>query len=307
MKLISVVVPVYNEEENIDEAYSRITKVMTGLPEYDYEIVFFDDGSTDGSRKMIRKLCASDEKVKAVFYAKNFGYQKSTFYCMREAKGDCAIIVHADMQNPPENIPEFVEKWEKGAALVLGVKDGSNENKMMFFIRTVFYWLMNHFFGTKMIPHATEFELFSRSFIGVLRQINVNCPFLRAIIADYGYDIDYVHYRQDKRKKGSSKFNLSKYYDFAVGGIVSMSTNLPRKGLALSLAALLISTVELILHLVFRQSAGMAPAEAVLLRGGIILVEISLLFNSLMAEYAVSRNHAGTGEPLIVESERINY
>ena len=112
-KLISIVVPNYNEVDTLDELYERTTKVMQTLDKYDYEIVFFDDGSTDGSKKKIEELCNKDKHIKAVFYSKNFGYAKGTFYCFQQAKGDCAIILHADLQNPPEEIPNFVERWEK--------------------------------------------------------------------------------------------------------------------------------------------------------------------------------------------------
>ena len=136
-KLISIVVPNYNEVNSLDELYERTTKVMQTLDKYDYEIVFFDDGSTDGSKEKIEELCNKDNHVKAVFYSKNFGYAKGTFYCFQQAKGDCAVILHADLQNPPEEIPKFVEKWENGVQIVFGVKNQSRENKFVYFIRTV--------------------------------------------------------------------------------------------------------------------------------------------------------------------------
>ena len=141
-KLITVAVPVYNELLNIQPLYMRTSAVCETLSAYDYEIVFFDDGSTDGTRKEIEALCAADTHVKAVFYSRNFGYSKNIFYAMQQAKGDCAIILHADLQNPPELIPAFIEKWETGAQIVQGVKTKSKENGLMFFLRTVYYWLL---------------------------------------------------------------------------------------------------------------------------------------------------------------------
>ena len=153
-KLITVAVPVYNELLNIQPLYMRTSAVCETLSAYDYEIVFFDDGSTDGTRKEIEALCAADTHVKAVFYSRNFGYSKNIFYAMQQAKGDCAIILHADLQNPPELIPAFIEKWETGAQIVQGVKTKSKENGLMFFLRTVYYWLMRVVFGVKLKPHA---------------------------------------------------------------------------------------------------------------------------------------------------------
>ena len=146
------------------------------------------------TREAVEKLCEKHNEVKAVFYSKNFGYLKSTFYCMQQAKGDCAIIVHADLQNPPELIPEFIEKWEKGAQVVLGVKNKSRENKFVYFLRTVFYFFMINIFGVKLIAHATEFELFDKSFIDILNNIKTNTPFLRGIVTEYASSIDCVYY-----------------------------------------------------------------------------------------------------------------
>ena len=133
-KLISVVVPIYNEIAMIDEIIGRIQAVFKTIENYNYEIVFFDDGSTDGTRAAVEKICSECDNVKGVFYTRNFGYLKNTFYCMQQAKGDCAIIVHADLQNPPELIPEFIKKWENGAQVVLGVKNQSKENKFIYFL-----------------------------------------------------------------------------------------------------------------------------------------------------------------------------
>ena len=133
-KTITVCVPVYNEKDNILKTYERISGVMRSLPDYEYEIVFFDDGSSDGSRDEIKELCHRDERVKAVLYSRNFGYSKNVFYCMQQAKGDAAVIIHCDLQNPPEVIPEFIKKWENGADVVLGTKSRSYENKIVYFL-----------------------------------------------------------------------------------------------------------------------------------------------------------------------------
>ena len=218
-KLISVVIPTCNEIDVIDELYERVTNVMKSIEAYEYEIVFFDDGSTDGSKTKIEELCAEHSEVKCVMYSKNFGYLKNTFYAMQQAKGDCAIIIHADLQNPPEMIPEFIKRWEDGAQVVQGIKNQSKENKFVYFLRTVFYYLMIKFFGIKMTAHATEFELFDKSLIDVLKKIKVNSPFLRGIVSEYATRIDYIYYTQDARKKGKSKFLM-----FILNGLLGIIT-----------------------------------------------------------------------------------
>ena len=126
-KLVSIVVPIYNEVDMIHEIYDRVNNVFNELPDYDYELVFFDDGSSDGTCKKIEDLSEIHPNVKGVFYSKNFGYIKNTFYAVQQAKGDCAFLLHADLQNPPELIPEFLKKWENGAQVVLGIKNKSKE------------------------------------------------------------------------------------------------------------------------------------------------------------------------------------
>ncbi|MBP9989764.1 MAG: glycosyltransferase family 2 protein [Ruminococcus sp.] len=308
-KTVTIAVPVFNEELMIEEVYLRISSVMKSLDKYDYEIVFFDDGSTDSSRKKIEKLCSEDEKVKAVFYKKNFGYSKTIFYCMQQAKGDCAILIHADLQNPPELIPQMIEKWENGSDAVIGIKNKSRENKIMFFIRTVFYFVMNAFFGMNLVPHATDFELLDKSFINVQKNSKYKNPFLRSIIQEYASDISYVYYTQDKRRKGKTKFNISKYYDFAICGIVNMSKNLPRKFLVFGIIMALLSLAEFLIFFVPSLYLGRVGdiASCVILR--LILFSLSLLivFISVISEYIIAMADTQNNKPFIVESKRINY
>ena len=308
-KLISIVVPNYNEVGTLDELYERTTRVMQTLTKYDYEIVFFDDGSKDGSKEKIEELCKKDEHIKAVFYSKNFGYAKGTFYCFQQAKGDCAVILHADLQNPPEEIPRLVEKWETGAQIVLGIKNQSRENKFVYFMRTLFYWMINNVFGVKMIPHATEFELFDKSFINVLKRINTNEPFLRGLIYEYGTSYEQVFYTQEKRKKGKSKFTLSKYYDFAVCGIVNASKVLPRRVIWVSVIAMVLTILELFFSCIpsvwgtsFHGAIG-----HVMIRLIFIFMGLLTLMVSFCAEHLISIPRNNGEKPIIIEEKRINY
>lgn len=308
-KMISVVVPVYNEVAMIDEIYNRICAVFETVENYDYEIVFFDDGSSDGTRDAVEKLCSEQNEVKCVLYKRNFGYLKNTFYSMQQAKGDCAIIVHADLQNPPELIPEFIKKWENGAQVVLGVKNKSRENRFVYFLRTVFYFLMINLFGVKLIPHATEFELFDRSFIDTLKQIKVNNPFLRGIISEYASDIGYVYYTQDARKKGKSKFNLNKYYDFAICGITQYSVNLPRKFIFLSVLALIGLIIEFFAVALpsFAGAEVLNISNAVILRCIFAVLLVMIIIGCIIFEYVISAIRNSAEKPLVVEEKRIDY
>lgn len=308
-KTVSVVVPIFNEISMLDEIYKRINAVFEKLEDYTYEIVFFDDGSTDGTRDAVEELGKKHEEVKGVFYTKNFGYLKNTFYCMQQAKGDCAIIVHADLQNPPELIPEFLKRWENGAQVVQGVKSKSRENKFVYFLRTVFYFIMIRFFGVKLTPHATEFELFDRSFIEVLRRIKTNNPFLRGIVSEYASSIDYVYYTQDARKKGKSKFNINKYYDFAICGITQYSRNLPRKVIVVCVVAILTLLAEFCLILVpnFNDLTLMNISNSIIIRCLFLALCLFIILVCVMFEYVISILNNTGEKPLVVEEKRINY
>ncbi len=308
-KLISVCIPVFNEKENIENAYERICAVMSEMADYEYEIVFFDDGSTDGSGKIIEELCEKDERVKAVFYERNFGYSKTVFYCMQQAKGDAAIIVHCDLQNPPEKIPNFVKKWEEGADVVMGVKSKSRENKFMYFLRSLGYFILNFIFGMNIVPHATEFELLDKSIIEVLNGISTQNPFLRGYILEYGKNIQKVYYTQDKRKSGKSHFNFKRYYDFSLGGIVSMSTCLPRRFILFSVIALIALFLEFFIR--FIPACVLMESEVfwngLIIRIGLFALLLLIMLVSVIFEYVITVMKNTEQKPFVIEKKRLRY
>ena len=213
------------------------------------------------------------------------------------------------MQNPPEEIPRLVEKWETGAQIVLGIKNQSRENKFVYFMRTLFYWMINNVFGVKMIPHATEFELFDKSFIDVLKRINTNEPFLRGLIYEYGTSYEQVYYTQEKRKKGKSKFTLSKYYDFAVCGIVNASKVLPRRVIWVSVIVMVLTILELFFSCIpsvwgtsFHGAIG-----HIMIRLIVIFMGLLTLMVSFCAEHLISLPRNNGEKPIIIEERRINY
>ncbi len=308
-KLITVSVPVYNEQENIRASYERITAVMRGLEAYDYEIVYYDDGSTDGSRAEIEALCAGDERVKAVFYTRNFGYSKTVFYCMQQARGDAAVIIHCDLQNPPEMIPAFVEKWEQGADVVLGVKSRSRENKIVYFLRSLCYLIANLILGMKLTPHSTEFELFDRSFLNVLRRVKTSAPFLRGLVQEYAGHIEKVYYEQDKRARGKSHFTVSKYYTFAMEAMACTGRRLPRLMTLFSLFGALALALEFFIRFLPQTAAFGSEAfwTGLLLRFGVFLLLGLLQAAALLFEYLIFLSKNREEKPLILEEKRLNF
>lgn len=310
MKMISIVVPCFNEQENITDLHSRTSAVMRELSGYNYEIVFIDDGSTDKTRSIIEDLCQKDRHVKAIFSARNFGYSKTIFYGLQQVQGDCAVLLHADLQNPPEVIPEFVKQWESGYKIVLGVKSKSKENKLMYFFRKCYYSLMNRISDVEHISQATDFELLDKSFLDVLRAVYAGNPYLRGLIMEYGYDIKQVEYTQDKRVKGKTHFNFYKYYDFAMLGITSNSKKVLRVATFFGLFFMFGAAVIFIVSII---SQIMSPTESTQfitrLIAEILLIVSSLqfVFIGLLGEYVLSIIGNSSKKPLITEARRINF
>ena len=310
MKTISILIPTYNEEENITLAYQRVTSVMKGLvSKYNYEIVFIDNGSTDKSRDMIRELCKEDRRVKAIFNAKNFGYSRSHFYGLTQMTGDAVVLVHADLQNPPELIPKFVEKWENGAKVVIGIKNKSRENGIVYFVRGIYYKLMKHMSEVEQIEHFTDFELLDQSFIQVLKTIDDPLPYLRGIVSEMGFGMEKIYYTQDKRTHGKSHANFFKLYDFAMLGITSYSKALMRMstfvGIGLGGICTLVAFVTFIKKLLNWDSFSAGAAATVI--GIFFLGAVQLFFIGILGEYILSINARVIRRPLVIEERRTNF
>ena len=165
-KVISVMIPTYNEEENARPIYEAVRdEIRKDCPDYDYEILFIDNKSQDRTRRIITDICAQDPKVKAIFNSKNFGQFNSPYYGMIHTTGDCTITICADFQDPVEMIPKFVAEWEKGYKIVIGKKTTSQENPVMYFLRDCYYKTIKKMSNVEMIEQFTGFGLYDKSFI----------------------------------------------------------------------------------------------------------------------------------------------
>ena len=183
MKKISIMIPCYNEVENVELMSQTVINVLQeALSQYDYELLFIDNCSTDGTRDVLEKICAENNKIKAIFNVTNFGQFNSPFHGMCQTTGDCVISMCCDFQDPVELIPRFVEEWEKGHKIVSGIKTSSKENPIIYFLRTCYYKLIKNMSDVKMIEHFTGFGLYDKTFIAILRELNDPIPFLRGIV-----------------------------------------------------------------------------------------------------------------------------
>ena len=217
MRKISIVVPTYNEEDNVQPISEAIIhEIITKLPNYDYELIFIDNDSIDLTRNKLEDICARNKKIKAIFNAKNFGPFNSPFYGLCQATGDCAILVCADFQDPIEMIPKFVKEWEKGYKIVSAIKNKSEENKIVRFLRSCYYKTIKKMSSVEQIEHFTGFGLYDKSFVDVLRKLDDPTPFLRGIVAELGFKRKDIFYTQAKRRAGHTHYNWYMLYDAAM-------------------------------------------------------------------------------------------
>lgn len=310
MKKISVLVPCYNEEDNvIPISEAIINEFHTALSNYDYELIFIDNCSTDSTRKKIEFLCEDNKKIKAIFNTKNFGQFNSPYYGLCHTSGACAILICCDFQDPVELIPQFVEEWEKGYKIVSAIKNQSDENRFIRFLRSCYYKLIKKMSDVEIIEHFTGFGLYDKSFIDILRQLDDPTPFLRGIVAELGPLRKDIYYRQAKRKAGHTHNNWYTLYDAAMLSFTSYTKKGLRVatllGFLFSGCSMLIAMVYLIAKLILWDKFPLGTAPVLI--GMFFLGSIQLLFIGLLGEYIMNINTRVMHRPLVVEEKRINF
>ena len=310
MKKISILVPTFNEEENVKPLSEAIVKMFSDtLKDYDYELVFIDNDSKDNTRLLLREMCTKNRRIKAIFNAKNFGQFNSPYYGLLQTAGDCTILLCADFQDPVEMIPGFIHEWESGYKIVIGQKITSKENRFMFFLRSCYYKIIKKFSNIEQIEHFTGFGLYDKEFIEVLRNLDDPTPFLRGIVAELGFRRKSIPYEQQKRRAGKTSNNFMRLYDAAMLSFTSYTKIGLRIatfiGGGISLVSFLIALVYLVLKIIFWDTfvAGTAP----ILIGMFFLGSVQLLFMGLIGEYILSINQRIMKRPLVIEEERINF
>lgn len=310
MKKISVMIPCYNEEDNVRPICDAVRKILKEeLSEYDYEILFIDNKSKDRTRKILRELCAEDIHVKAIFNMQNFGQFNSPYYGLCQTSGDCTILLCADFQDPVELIPRMVHEWENGYRVVSMIKTSSQEFRLMYWLRSIYYKTIRKMSQVEQIEHFTGFGLYDRSFIEVLRRLKDPTPFLRGIVAEYAPDRLEIPYEQKKRRAGKTSNNFFSLFDAAMLSFTSYTKGGLRLatfgGFLISGVSFLIALFYLIQKLLYwdKFMAGNAP----ILIGVFFLGGIQMFFIGLLGEYIMSINTRVINRPLVIEEERINF
>lgn len=312
MKKISILIPCYNEAENVEPMSFAVVNVLEeALSQYDYEILFIDNCSTDGTQEKLERICAGNKKIKAIFNVTNFGQFNSPFYGMCQTTGDCTISMCCDFQDPVELIPKFVEEWEKGHKIVSGIKTSSRENTIIYFMRTVYYKIIKNMSDTQMIEHFTGFGLYDKTFINLLRELDDPIPFLRGIVAEYGHGFNRVEieYEQAKRRAGKTHNNFYSLYDAAMLSFTSYTKVGLRLATFIGFISSAISLVVALIYLVMKlvRWYDFQTGNTPLIVGVYVIGSLQLFFIGLLGEYILNINTRVIHRPLVVEEKRINF
>ena len=309
MRLISIVTPCYNEKDNIEILYTQIAQVMSNLHDYEYEHILIDNASTDGTIAILRNLAAKDNHVKVILNNRNFGHIRSPYYGLQQAYGDAVIMMASDLQDPPFLITQFIQKWEEGHKVVLGVKTHSEETPIFFALRTLYYRTLQALSETQLVEHATGFGLYDQEVIRMLRTLVDPYPYFRGLIVELGYERALITYDQPKRKRGLTKNNFYTLFDMAMLGMTNHS-RVPLRlatilGFVSAFFSFLVGMFYLIYKLINWNSFVLGSAPVII--GLFFFGAIQLFFLGIVGEYIGALYTQVLNRPLVVEKERINF
>lgn len=309
MKKISLFTPCYNEIGNIKKIYETVTEVMKQLPEYEYEYIFIDNKSTDGTRTVLKEIAKKDKRVKVIFNTRNFGPDKSGMHGFLQTSGDASICLACDMQDPPNLIPKFIKKWEEGYKVVWGKKTKSQESKIMYCVRGLYYKIMKLLSKQTQYEQVTGFGLYDKSVMDEIRQAQEPDPLLRNLIPYLGYEVGFIEYQQPKRESGKSHYSFASYFDTAIKGLVN-SSRVPLRlvtylGIICSIVSFGIACYYFVKKLIYWDSfsLGLAP----LLIGIFFLGSVQILCLGIIGEYLNDVLRRVSKKKNVIEEERINF
>lgn len=310
MHKVSIVVPCYNEEANIERLYNTVTEILTkDLSDYDYEILFLDNKSSDSSRDILMRLCQADPKVKAIFHMFNCGSNANALYGLQQSDGDCTVMLYADFQEPPELIPMMVREWEKSHQNICMMKTSSKENKLVYLFRTIYYKVFLKMSRVEQINQFDGFGCYDRTLVDVIRTIKDCNPYFKGIIAEYATNKKVIEYEQQKRAAGKPSLNFWGYYDSAMMSF----TNYTKAGLRiatflgaiLAFVGFIVAFVYLIMKLCNWNN--FAAGNIPVLLGTFIIGGCQLIFTGLIGEYIININTRVIDRPMVMEEKRVNF
>ena len=306
-KIISIVIPTYNEEKNIKELLNQIELYTKDL-DYDFEKIFIDNCSTDNTQSIIREICKKNKEVKAIFNNRNFGYTRSPYYGILQAKGDAVILCCADFQDPPKLIPDLIKKWENGSRVVLLKRTISNENYFLEKLKILFYKFIKLTSEVKLTERTSGSGLFDKKVIDELK-INDPYPYQRGLILEVIDEVDVLEFNRPKRIEGKSNSNFYNLIDVALLGIVKHS-KIPLRfvtlfGFLASITSLIVGLFFLCYKLFYWYSfqLGFTPLIVGLFFG----ISFLVFMLGIIGEYVGFIFTQVRNLPLVFEKERINF
>ena len=303
----SIIVPVFNVESVLKRCVDSIIKQTIT----DFECILVDDGSTDRSGEICDKYSKEDKRIKVILNTRNFGHIRSPYYGMIQSSGEAIIYLASDLQDPPELIKDFIEKWEQGYKIVLGKKTKSEETLLMFLIRSAYYEFLSRIADddSGLVKNCTGFGLYDKKVIDIIKNMQDPYPYIRGLICDIGYEKAFVEFTQPARKRGITKNNFYTLYDNAMLGIVKHS-KVPLRimtflGFGFSFLSLLTAFLYFILKLIFWEqfTLGMAPIIISLF----FFASVQLFCLGVLGEYIGAIYTRVNTKPVVVEKERINF
>lgn len=307
-KKISIYVPCYNEVGNVKPMADTLTEIM-GKLSYDYEIIFTDNCSTDGTKEILRSLAAQDKHIKVLMNGRNYGTDgRSTRNALKYVSGDAYVNLACDFQEPPELIPEFIKYWEQGYKVICGQKIGSKEGKFKYALRNLYYKIINVFSEIPQYAHLSGIFILDKEVINEWIKADYDIEF-RYLLADMGYEVKLIPYEQRERRSGKSSYNIWRYLTFAINSMISTSVAPLRlmtvAGFLMSVVSFVIGIAYLVLKFLLWDNfqAGMAP----ILIGMFFLGSVQLFFLGIIGEYIGVILRKVTRQPDVILSEKINF
>ena len=307
-KLISIVTPTYNEEDNIEKLCLEIQKEISKT-NYDYEHIVIDNSSTDNTIKILKDLSKKNKNLKIIINNKNFGHIRSPIHGMFQSSGDAVILMMSDFQDPIELIGKYIREWENGNKVVMGQKDTSDENSFFHHIKNIGYKFINKISDDQLLINTTGSGLYDKSIIDIIKKIDDPYPYFRGLISEITNEIKLIKYHQPKRLSGKTKNNFYTLYDIGILGIVKHS-KFPLRlmtiaGFILSFLSLIVAIIYFFWKLMHWDSfdLGIAP----LIIGLFTLGFFQVFILGFIGEYVMNILVQARKLPLVVEKERINF
>ncbi len=308
-KLLSIVAPCYNEADNIDELYRRIKASISPLSRYEFEIIFIDNASQDGTVAKLKALAAADPALKIIINTRNFGHIRSPYYGILQSRGEATIYLASDLQDPPELIPDFIREWERGYKLVMATKPASKGSAIVHALRKSYYRILDGISDVSLLKDATGFGWYDKKVLDHVREIDDPYPYFRGLICELGYSIKTIQFVQPVRQRGITKNNFYTLYDIAMLGIVSHS-KIPIRlaaflGFVVGSLSVLAALIFLAMKFLFWYSFPTGTAPIII--GIFFLFGIQFVLIGILGEYVGSIHTYVQNRPTVVEEERINF